>query len=106
MKQNEKQELALNKLRTDLSIKRTLLACKRTLLSYISMACVFVSLAITYLKVAFNNKIDWIVLVMLGMGLFFLVFGIVEYVINRKSVLSLFKRFEINVDEDDINTEE
>ncbi len=95
------EELKLNKVRTDLSIKRTLLACKRTLLSYISMACVFVSLAFTYLKIAFNNQVDWIVITMFCLGLFFLVFGIVEYYLNKREILNLFKQLKIDHEEDE-----
>ena len=101
MKQKDKEELNLNKLRTDLSIKRTLLSCKRLFLSYISTACVFVSLAFTYLKLANIAQIDIFATIMFCVGVFFFTFGLVEYFINKKQTKDLFKKFNLELDEDE-----
>ena len=107
MKEKDKEELNLNKLRTELSIKRTLLSCKRSLLSFISTSCVFVSLAFTYLKLANINKIDIFVIMMFCIGIFFLTYGIVEYFINKKQVKELFKKYGLlEIDEEEMPHDE
>ena len=106
MKEKDKEELTLNKLRTELSIKRTLLSCKRSLLSYISTACVFVSLAFTYLKIAAINQIDVFVIIMFCVGIFFFTFGTVEYFINKKQTKDLFKRYNLELEEEEFTHDE
>ena len=106
MKEKDKEELTLNKLRTELSIKRTLLSCKRSLLSYISTACVFVSLAFTYLKIAAISKIDVFVIIMFCVGIFFFTFGMVEYIINKKQTKELFKKYKLELEEEDLSHDE
>ena len=106
MKEKDKEELTLNKLRTELSIKRTLLSCKRSLLSYISTACVFISLAFTYLKIANINQIDFFVVIMFCVGVFFFTFGMVEYYINKKQTKELFKKYKLEIDDEDLTHDE
>lgn len=106
MKEKDKEELNLNRLRTELSIKRTLLSCKRSLLSYISTACVFVSLAFTYLKIAAINQIDVFVIIMFCVGIFFFTFGLIEYFINKKQTKELFKRYNLELEEEDLTHDE
>ena len=106
MKEKDKEELSLDKLRTELSIKRTLLSCKRSLLSYISTACVFVSLAFTYLKIANISQIDVFVIVMFCVGIFFFTFGLVEYCVNKKQTKELFKKYKLELEEEDLNQDE
>jgi len=106
MKELDKEELSLNKLRTELSIKRTLLSCKRSLLSYISTACVFVSLAFTYLKIANINQIDIFVVIMFCVGIFFFSFGLIEYIINKRQTKELFKKYKLEVEEEELSHDE
>lgn len=106
MKEKDKEELSLNKLRTELSIKRTLLSCKRSLLSYISTACVFVSLAFTYLKISNISQIDIFVIIMFCVGIFFFAFGVVEYFINKKQTKEIFKRYKLDIDEEELSHDE
>ena len=106
MEEKDKEEIALNRLRTELSIKRTLLSCKRSLLSYISTACVFVSLAFTYLKIANINQIDVFVVCMFCIGVFFFTFGMVEYFINKKHMKELFKKYNLEIEEEENLDEE
>lgn len=94
MTQKELNELKMNKLRTELSIKRTLMSFKRSLLSYISTACVFVSLAFTYLKLAVPSGIDFYAIAMFCVGVAFLVFGLIEYVINKREAKHILEKFE------------
>lgn len=106
MKEKDKEELSLNRLRTELSIKRTLLSCKRSLLSYISTSCVFVSLAFTYLKIANINQIDIFVIFMFCIGVFFLTFGVIEYFINKKQTKEIFRKYNLEIEEEDMTHEE
>ena len=106
MKEIDKEELSLNRLRTELSIKRTLLSCKRLLLSYISTACVFVSLAFTYLKIAVINQIDNFVIIMFCVGVFFFTFGMTEYFINKKQTKELFKKYNLELEEEELHHDE
>lgn len=101
MTNKERNELKMNKLRTELSIKRTLMSFKRSLLSYISTACVFVSLALTYLKLAVPSGIDFYVIAMLCVGFAFLVFGIIEYVINKREARHILQKFETELEQEE-----
>ena len=103
MTDKEVEELKMNKLRTELSIKRTLMSFKRSLLSYVSTACVFVSLAFTYLKLAVPTGVDFYAIGMLCIGLAFLVFGIVEYIINKKEAKQMLKKIELEMEKEDIS---
>lgn len=81
---NEKGKTKLETLKTQLAIKQTELSYQRSLLSYIRTSCVFVSLAFTYLKIAAFDQFDAFVITMFIIGGFFLVFGIIEYIVNIK----------------------
>ena len=94
MTQKEKDKLKLEALRTKLSIRQTAMSCERSLLSYIRTACVFVSLAFTYLKIASYDQFDAFVIVMFVIGLFFLAFGVIEYVIAKRKTKRIGKHID------------
>lgn len=94
MTQKEKDKLKLEALRTKLSIRQTAMSCERSLLSYIRTACVFVSLAFTYLKIASYDQFDAFVIVMFVIGLFFLAFGVIEYVIAKRKTRRIGKHID------------
>jgi type III secretory pathway component EscU len=101
MTNKERNELKMNKLRTELSIKRTLMSFKRSLLSYISTACVFVSLALTYLKLAVPSGIDFYAIAMFCVGLAFLAFGVIEYIINKREAKHILQKFETELEQEE-----
>lgn len=80
--------------RTILSINQTKMAARRTLLSYISTGTVFISLALAYIKFL-DTKLDAVSLIMFGVALVFLVFGIVDYIIVQHSIKDLVKTLTI-----------
>lgn len=82
--------------RTILSIKQTKMAARRTLLSYISTGTVFISLALAYIKFL-DSKLDIVSLIMFGVALIFLVFGIVDYILVQHSIKDLMH--ELIIDE-------
>jgi len=102
MTNKNKEKIKTDVLATNLAIERTFMSCERSLLSYIRTACVFVSLAFTYLKIASYDKFDAFVIIMFCIGLFFLIFGFIEYLIVKKKTKKLHKRyFEDILDEDE-----
>ena len=106
MKDIDKEELRLNKLRTQLSVKRTMLSSLRTMLSYISTACVFVSLAFTYLKIASVNQIDAFFIAMLCVGAFFFAFGLAEYFMSKKQTKEMLKKYNLELEDEDMPHDE
>lgn len=101
MTEKELNDLKMNKLRTELSIKRTLMSFKRSLLSYVSTACVFVSLAFTYLKLAVPSGVDFYAIAMLFVGVAFLVFGIIEYILNKREAKHILQKFEAELEQEE-----
>ena len=95
---NQKDYLkhSLSVKRTILSINQTKMAARRTLLSYISTGTVFISLALAYIKFL-DTKLDVVSLVMFGIALVFLIFGIVDYIIVQHSIKDLMH--ELMIDE-------
>lgn len=102
MTPKEKDKLKLEALRTKLSVRQTAMSCERSLLSYIRTACVFVSLAFTYLKIAAFDQFDAFVVVMFAIGFFFLIFGVVEYVIAKRKT----KRLAHHIDREFLSADE
>lgn len=83
--------------RTLLSINQTKMAARRTLLSYISTGCVFISLALAYIKLL-DNKLDAVSLIMFGIALVFLVFGVIDFIFVQKSIKELMQQIELEED--------
>lgn len=81
---------SLSMKRTKLSVTQTKMAAKRTLLSYISTASVFISLALAYIKLI-ENKVDVLTIILFGVALLFIVFGIIDYYLVQKSVKEVLK---------------
>ena len=89
-KANEEYKTSLSVQRTKLAVKQTNMAARRTLLSYISTSCVFISLAIAYLKLI-DSEIDFLTIMLFVVGGFFLVFGLVDYIIVQRSLKDLVR---------------
>ena len=90
--------------RTILSIKQTKMAARRTLLSYISTGTVFISLALAYIKFL-DTKVDAVSLIMFGVALVFLIFGVVDYIIVQHSIKDLMHELVIEEKEEHIESE-
>lgn len=76
--------------RTRLAVTQTNMAAKRTLLSYISTASVFISLALAYIKLI-ENKVDILTIILFGVAILFIVFGVIDYYLVQKSVKDVLK---------------
>jgi len=76
--------------RTRLAVAQTKMAAKRTLLSYISTASVFISLALAYLKLI-EKELDILTVILFGVALLFIVFGVIDYYIIKRSVKDVLK---------------
>ena len=88
MEEQYKTNLSIK--RTRLAITQTDMAAKRTLLSYISTGCVLFSLALAYLKLL-DNSIDVLTIILFGVAIVFIVFGVIDYVLVQKSVKSVMQ---------------
>lgn len=88
MEEQYKTNLSIK--RTRLAITQTDMAAKRTLLSYISTGCVLFSLALAYLKLL-DNTVDVLTIILFGIAIIFIGFGVIDYVLVQKSVKSVMR---------------
>lgn len=93
MEEQYKTNLSIK--RTRLAITQTDMAAKRTLLSYISTGCVLFSLALAYLKLI-DSTIDALTIILFGVAIIFIGFGVIDYVLVQKSVKSVMKDCELH----------
>lgn len=89
-KENAYFKTNLSLKRTKLAVTQTNMAAKRTLLSYISTASVFISLALAYIKLI-EKKVDLLTIILFGVALLFIVFGVIDYCLVQKSVKDVLK---------------
>ena len=80
------------------------LSLKRTLLSYRSTGTVFISLALAYIKFL-DNKPDVVSLIMFGVALIFLIFGVVDYIIVQHSIRDLMHELVLEEREEHMENE-